>query len=346
MMFNLDKFSCITVAHPSSGGGLFTAVDVPAQLGSDLHLNVSCQFNGSYQFDVSKANVNIGTYYGELKPRNGHYGRLIYNHDTCILTLKNLTAQDGTKFTVTLWKDVNSTLTSHHIQYRIIISDPVTFPPFNENKSQPPAEHRIHNTSQNSTEDTRGFAAFCLSLDPLVNALFLIGLRIIHKNCNTLEKDVRDLTGHFSSWITLFCQVVPICILSIENPYCLILFLVPILLLVDLLRFLDLLPKRLLDALRFNDDTCVKIARYLWRFLILLLQILFPIIVGILYSKFGSFKPEFKIGFIVLSIIIYIALKGFVVFIIFFCCKTKTTFSSVFTEEPNTNPEGTGEVRV
>ncbi|XP_056408391.1 uncharacterized protein LOC130310531 isoform X2 [Hyla sarda] len=331
--------------------GLDTAeilIDVTAQLGSDLHLPVddACQFNGSYHYDLFNSKHNrIGVYDKvDLTPMIGYKNRLTYNHDTWILTLKNLTAQDGTKFTVTLKKNINSKSTPHHIQYQIII---------NEFPSQ--------NTSQISTDGLLGFALLCVSLDMTVNALFPMVLGKISNFCRwKLNGDWVNFGYQINSCFTFTFQTFSVISLYRGNSYGWLLLLAPIILLIPtligLLKCFGRLSERVSKVLQICDINN-KPALTVWSFIMLAIQISFPAIILLLYYKFDDYFLTFLGKFwywLCISVLVSFAWKTGVFFCAY-CYKDKrqrqSSFAPINGHKNNGpqiapgDPEGNGEAQ-
>ncbi|XP_069601196.1 uncharacterized protein [Ranitomeya imitator] len=350
--------------------GLVTAKDpilVYGQLGSDLILRVveACEYHGSYRFDLLRDTKMIGTYHDGLQGLNNYSARLMYDRATCTITLKSLSAQDGTRFNVTLVYNGDQKPNQLEIAYKVIIHAPTTSGP------STPAMNRTQedSTSRNGTQVSDGalrLISFCLSLDSVVNAalgFLLLILQGSHYNPDDRRVNVASKINHFFTVIT---EIFSIGIMLNGFSYTYILFVIPMILFVDIgfldcfLRhslicfrkiffccsccgFLDCFLRHSLICFRKiffccscrGDDFCSRCKRitwYLWSAFILLIQVLFAVFVGLLSFGDSSRIRSSWIGYLLLSLVLSMILRCAVSIITYHCYKA--TFAEVPPDDP------------
>lgn len=331
--------------------GLITSVEpvaVIGQLGSDLHLDVAeaCRLNGSFRYDIYSKTQMIGSYHGELQGLKDYMYRLTYKKQTCIITLRNLTEQDGNIFTVTLFEVINGKSTPRDITYNVTIRDPLTTRPYTPEKEYIPTEPTVHNTPQVSSSGILSFVSFCMSLDSPINALLTLVVWILQK-CNKLKEEGVDFGCTINCCLTIGCEIISITILSSGNLYNLLLLAFPIILLVDIARYLGWISS-VLEALRIptfmrsfcctcccdeNNSIWKKVALHMWGGIILLIQFLFAVCVGLLHftSDDEILRRESSSNGYVAVPVILLALK---IGIIGIYCYKKHEFKKVAISDP------------
>ncbi|KAM3910006.1 uncharacterized protein RB166_021403 [Leptodactylus fuscus] len=275
--------------------GLSTAedpIEVKAHLGSDLLLPlVGACGNRSYQFDVYCGSQRIGVYDGELQEMKGYQDRLTYDPKTCTLTLKGLNGQDGTTFTVTLYIDRDGRSAQSDIKYKVVLQVPSTSSP-NTPIMDPTPVHTTYNTSQVLPDAVLGFVSFCLSLDSLINAAIL-GLLYYLIWCRDvslmgypteLKQRSMNMSCHINIIGTVVSQISSIILITISSGISLSWLLI----LFPAVPVAGYLCPYVLPSCPATSRCCRdELAPRLWNAVILIIQIFFPLSVGLLHFTRG-----------------------------------------------------------
>ncbi|XP_077136484.1 uncharacterized protein LOC143793419 isoform X2 [Ranitomeya variabilis] len=282
----------------------------------------------------------IGTYHDGLQGLNNYSARLMYDRANCTITLKSLSAQDGTRFNVTLFYDGDQKPNQLDIAYQVIIHDPTASGP-----STPAMNHtQEDSTSRNATQVSDGalrLISFCLSLDSVVNAVLGLLLLIWQGSRYKLDDRRVNVASKFNYIITVGTEICSIGIMLNGISYTWILFLIPIILFFDIVC-LDYFLRHSLICFRkiffccssCGDDfcsRCKRIAWYLWNAFILLIQVLFAVFVWLLsFGDSSGIRSSWI--YLVLSLVLSMILKCGVFIITYHCYKA--TFDEVPTDDP------------